>query len=189
MPQDVDIINKNTLLSLPLYRMNEQSKTVVVPAKIGAKSHMANDNSYTIEFLLSTGAVPNDNKGSFEDYLTAICEAEMKYVNHIINWPFLASQRLLRLQQQCLKTIKHAFIERIDKFPLSGANSAGDSNPDPNVGNNPSDMFVEEGEDASSFTRRNRWRNRWKNIPKRDSPRPGRPRRLGNLSLLLFYQS
>jgi hypothetical protein len=152
MPQDVDIINENTLLGLPLYRMNEQSKTVVVPARVGAKSHMANDNSYTIEFLLSTGAIPNDNKESFEEYLTSICEAEMKYVDHIINRPFLASHRLLRLQQQRLKTIKYALIERIDKFPLSGANSTGDSNPDPNMGNNPSDMVIEEGEDVFSST-------------------------------------
>ncbi len=98
MPQDVDIINENTLLGLPLYRMNEQSKTVLVPTRVGAKSHYVNDNSYTIEFLLSTGAIPNDSKESFEGYLTSICEAEMKYVNHIVNWPFLVFHRLLRLQ-------------------------------------------------------------------------------------------
>ncbi len=32
MPHDVDIINENSLLSLSLYRMNERSKTVAVPA-------------------------------------------------------------------------------------------------------------------------------------------------------------
>jgi hypothetical protein len=152
MPQNVDIINENTLLGLPLYRMNEQSKTAVVPARIGAKSHMANDHSYAIEFLLSTGAVSSDDKVSFEEYLTTICEAEMKYVNHIINWPFLVSQRLLRLQQQRLKTIKRALVERIDRFSLSDANSTGDGNLNPNVGNDPSDKVVEEGEDASSST-------------------------------------
>ncbi len=146
MPQDVDIINEDTLLGLPLYRMNEQSKTV--PARTGGRVHMTNDNLYTIEFLLSTGAIHNYDKRSFEEYLTAISEVEMKYSNHIINWPFLASQRLLRLQLQRLKTIKHALIERIDTFPLSGANGAGDSNPDPNVGNNPSDMVMEEGSAA-----------------------------------------
>jgi hypothetical protein len=152
MSQDVDIINENTLLGLPLYRMNEQSTTVLVPARVGAKSHMANDNSYTIEFLLSTGAIPNDNKESFEGYFTTICEAEMKYVNHIINWPILSSQRLLRLQQQRLKKIKHALIEKIDRFQLSGANSAGDGNPGPNVGDSPSDMVMEEGVQRKTLT-------------------------------------
>ncbi len=59
---------------------------------------------------------------------TSICEAEMKYVSHVVNWPFLASQRLLRLQQQRLETIKQALIERLDKFP---ANGGGLENPDP----------------------------------------------------------
>ena len=87
MPHDVDIINENSLLGLPLYRMNERSKTVAIPARGGAKAYFANNNSYTIEFLLSTEAIPNDSKESFEGYLTSICEAEMKYVGHIMNWP------------------------------------------------------------------------------------------------------
>jgi hypothetical protein len=150
MPHDVDIINENSLLGLPLYRMNERNKTIPVPTRIGAKAHFANDNSYTIEFLLSTGAIPDNSKESFEGYLTSICEAEMKYVGHIVNWPFLASLRLLRLQHQRLKTIKQALIERLDKFP---ANGDGFENPDPSADhnpNNPSNMVVEEGEHASS---------------------------------------
>ncbi len=74
----------------------------------------------------------------------------MKYVGHVVNWPFLASQRLLRLQQQRLKTIKQALIERLDQFPTNGG---GFENPDPNADHNPpnpSDMVVEEGEHASS---------------------------------------
>jgi hypothetical protein len=119
---------------------------------MGAKACFANDNSYTIEFLLSTGAIANDSKQSFEDYLTSICEAEMKYVGHIMNWPFLASMRLLRMQHRRLKTIKQALIERLDQFP---ANGGGLNNPDPNVGHatsNPSNMVIEEGEQASSST-------------------------------------
>jgi hypothetical protein len=152
MPHDVDVINENSFLGLPLYRMNEQSKTISVPTRIGARAHFTNDNSYTVEFLLSTGAIPDDSKESFEGYLTSICEAEMKYVGHIVNWPFLASLRLLRLQHQRLKIIKQALIERLDKFPAYGG---GFGNPDPNTDhytNNPSNMVVEEGEHASSFT-------------------------------------
>ncbi len=77
----------------------------------------------------------------------------MKYVSHVVNWPFLAAQRLLRLQQQRLKTIKQALVERLDQFPLPDANSAGFENPDPNADPNPpnpSDMVVEEGEEAAS---------------------------------------
>ena len=150
MPHDVDIVNENSLLGLPLYRMNELSKTVAIPAKMGAKAYFANNNSYTIEFLLSTGAIAEDSKDSFEEYLTSICEAEMKYIGHIMNWPFLASLRLLRLQHRRLKTIKQALIERLDQFP---ANGGGLNNPDPNADhttNNPSNMVIEEGEHASS---------------------------------------
>jgi hypothetical protein len=152
MPQDVDIINENTLLGIPLYRMNEQSKSIPVPARIGARAHFTNDNSYTIEFLLSTEAISNDSKESFEEYLTSICEAEMKYVSYVVDGPFLAAHRLLRMQQQRLRTIKQALVERLDQFPLPDANSAGFENPDPNAdpNPNPSDMVVDEGEDATS---------------------------------------
>ncbi len=87
--------------------MNEQRKTN--QARPGARSHMVNDNSYTIEFLLSTGAITNEQR-SFEDYLTAIQEVEMKYSNHIINWPFLASQRLLMFNHQERHTITMLYI-------------------------------------------------------------------------------
>jgi hypothetical protein len=133
--------------------MNEQNKSVSVPARGSAKAHFSNDNSYTIEFLLSTGAIPNDSKESFEGYLTSICEAEMKYANHVITWSFIASQRLLRLQQRRLRTIKQALVERLDKFPLPGANGVGFDNPDPNADPNPpnpSDMVVEEGEEIAA---------------------------------------
>jgi hypothetical protein len=58
MSIDVDIFNENTTLGLPLYRMNEHRKTN--QARPGARSHMVNDNSYTVEFLLSTGAIVRD---------------------------------------------------------------------------------------------------------------------------------
>ncbi len=43
MPIDVDIINENTLLGLPLYRMNEQRK--INHARPGARVHMVNDSA------------------------------------------------------------------------------------------------------------------------------------------------
>ncbi len=52
------------------------------------------------------------------------------------------------MQINRLKTIKLALIERLDKFQLSNANSVGFNNPDPNVGNNPSDVVMDEGSAA-----------------------------------------
>ncbi len=57
------------------------------------------------------------------------------------------------MQQQRLKTIKQALVERLDRFPVPDANGGGFENPDPNADPNPpnpSDMVVEEGEHASS---------------------------------------
>ncbi len=54
------------------------------------------------------------------------------------------------MQQQRLKTIKQALIERLDQFPTNGG---GFENPDPKADRNhpnPSDMVVEEGEHTSS---------------------------------------
>jgi hypothetical protein len=81
MPKDIDIINESSLLGLTLYRMNEQNRTN--QARLGAKVQMVNGNSYTIEFLLSTGAIANDTQNSFEDYLAAISEVEMNYSNQL----------------------------------------------------------------------------------------------------------
>ncbi len=57
------------------------------------------------------------------------------------------------MQLQRLKTIKQALVERLNQFPLPDANSARFENPDPNAdpnSPNPSDMVVDEGEDATS---------------------------------------
>ncbi len=59
------------------------------------------------------------------------------------------------MHHQRLKTTKQALVERLDRFPLPDANGVGFDNPDPNADPNPpnpSDMVVEEGEDASSST-------------------------------------
>ena len=76
MPTDVDIISENTQLGLPLYRMNEQHKTNQKGP--GTKPHMVNDNSYTIEYLLATGAVTNE-RNAFEAYANEIQMLESKY--------------------------------------------------------------------------------------------------------------
>ena len=142
MPRDVDIVNENTQLGLPLYRMNEQRKTR--QSGPGTRPHMVNDNSYTIEYLLASGAVANE-RNAFEDYVTTIQELEVKYSNHITNWPFLAAQRLLKMQLYRLRTIRLALCEGLEYFGVDGA---GYINPNPNAGFNPSDLVRNEGQPA-----------------------------------------
>ena len=69
----------------------------------------------------------------------------MKYSNHIINWPFLASQRLLKMQLYRLKTIRLALTEGLEHF---GADGARYINSNPNAGYNPSDLVRNEGQPA-----------------------------------------
>ena len=122
--------------------MNEQRRTNQKGP--GTKPHMVNDNSYTIEYLLATGAVVNE-RNAFEDYANEIQMVETKYTNHLTTWPFLAAQRLLKMQLYRLKTIRHALTEGLEHF---GADGAGYINPNPNAGYNPSDLVRNEGQTA-----------------------------------------
>jgi hypothetical protein len=142
MPKDVDILSENTQLGLPLYRMNEQRRTNQKGP--GTKPHMVNDNSYTIEYLLATGAVANE-RNAFEAYANEIQMLESKYANHISKWPFLAAQRLLKMQLYRLRGIRIALVEGLEHF---GADGAGYVNPNPNAGFNPSDLVGNEGQTA-----------------------------------------
>jgi hypothetical protein len=142
MPIDVDILSENTQLGLPLYRMNEQRRTNQKGP--GTKPHMVNDNSYTIEYLLATGAVANE-QNAFEAYANEIQMLESKYANHISKWPFLAAQRLLKMQLYRLRAIRIALFEGLEHF---GANGAGYINPNPNAGFDPSDLVGNEGQTA-----------------------------------------
>jgi hypothetical protein len=107
---------------------------------------MVNDNAYTIDFLLATGAIANE-RNSFEDYINEIQMVESRYSNHLINWPFLAAQRQLKMQLYRLKTIRLALTEGLEHF---GADGAGYINPNPNAGYNPSDVVMNEGQPADA---------------------------------------
>jgi hypothetical protein len=72
---------------------------------------------------------------------------ESRYTHHIINWPFLAAQRRLKMQLYRLKTIRLALNEGLDHF---GADGAGYINPNPNTGYNPSDVVRNEGQPADA---------------------------------------
>jgi hypothetical protein len=142
MPIDVDIVNENTQLGLPLYRMNEQHKTN--KSGPGTRPHMVNDNAYTINFLLATGAIANE-RNAFEDYINEIQMVESKYTNHITTWPFLAAQTLLKMQLYRLRAIRLALYEGLEHF---GADGAGYINPNHNAGYNPPDVVTNEGQSA-----------------------------------------
>ncbi len=65
--------------------------------------------------------------------------------DHIANWPFLAAQRLLKLQLSRLRVIKQALTPRLQGHPLHGDNIAGFNNPDSNTDPEPSDVVMIEG--------------------------------------------
>jgi hypothetical protein len=122
--------------------MNEQRRTNQKGP--GTRPFMVNDNSYTIEYLLATGAVTNE-RHAFEAYANEIQMLESKYANHISKWPFLAAQRLLKMQSYRLRAIRIALVEGMEHF---GADGTGYINPNPNAGFNPSDLVGNEGQTA-----------------------------------------
>jgi hypothetical protein len=142
MPRDADIIRDNVKLGLHHSRMYEQ-KPLPSETTMGGKERKLNDGNYTIAHLLRTGAIPNDEQTSFEEYMIRIQEMDIKYATLITQWPFLVAQRLLKMQSSRLRVIKAALAEKLDNHPLNTNNVAGFNNPnassDINNGNNPLD--------------------------------------------------
>ncbi len=141
MPHNVNIANDNHQLGLDAYRMREQSRTKFSPAP-SIKPYWVYD---PIEYLLATQAIANLEQTTLEDYMTKVHEMDMALTDHIANWPFLAAQRLLKLQLSRLRVIKQALTLRLHGHPLHGDNIAGFNNPDPNADPDPSDMVLTEG--------------------------------------------
>ncbi len=152
MPRDVNIVNDNDVLGLDAYRMKEQSRTKVSPAP-GVKPYWMYDHEFTLEYLLGTEAVSNYEQTTLEDYMTKVHEVDVILTDHIANWPFMAAQRLLKLQLSRLRVIKQALSTRLHGRPLQGDNIAGFNNPDPNADPDPPhpfDVVMNEGEAASA---------------------------------------
>jgi hypothetical protein len=144
MPHNVNIINDNHQLGLDAYRMREQSRTTFSPAP-GIKPRWVYDHAFTLEYLLGTQAIANSEQTTLEDYMTKVHEMDMVLTDHIANWPFLAAQRLLKLQLSRLRVIKQALTLRLRGHPLHVDNIAGFNNPDPNADLDTSDMVETEG--------------------------------------------
>ena len=68
--------------------------------------------------------------------MTRVEEILSKYEMYLLEWPFLAAQRLLKMQVSRLRSIKHALTEKLDNHPLSTANTAVFGS-DQNQGNPP----------------------------------------------------
>jgi hypothetical protein len=130
-----------------MYRMKEQSRTKVSSAP-GGKPHWVYDDSFTLEYLLATKAISDYEQTTLGDYMTKVHELDVICTDHIANWPFLAAQRLLKLQLSRLRVIKHALTTRLHGHPLHGDNIAGFNNPDPNADPEPSDLVMYESEAA-----------------------------------------
>ncbi len=107
---------------------------------MGGKERKLNDGNYTIAYLLGTGAIPNDDQTSFEDFMVRIQEMDTKYADLVSKWPFLVAQRLLKMQSSRLRVIKSALTEKLNNHPLNNNNTAGFANSNVNLGiDNPQD--------------------------------------------------
>ena len=129
--------------------MREQSRTKVSPAP-GIKPYWVHDYAFTLEYLLATQAIANTEQTTLEDYMTRVHEMDMLLTDHIANWPFLAAQRLLKLQLSRLRVIKQALTIRLEGHPLHGNNLPGFDNPDPNMGPELSNLVRNEGGAATA---------------------------------------
>jgi len=143
MPHNVNIVDDNQQLGLDAYRMREQSRTKVSPAP-GVRPYWVHDYAHTFAYLLATGAIANEEQTTLEDYMTRVHEMDMLLTDHIANWPFLAAQRLLKLQLSRLRVIKQALTLRLEGHPLHGNNLPGFNNPDPNMDPEPSNPVRNE---------------------------------------------
>jgi hypothetical protein len=149
MPHNVNIVNDNQQLGLDAYRMREQSRTKFSPGP-GVKPYWVYDHAHTLGYLLSTEAIANDEQTTLEDYMTRIQEMDTLLTDHIANWPFLAAQRLLKLQLGRLRVIKQALTLRLEGHPLHNNNLPGFNNPDPNLDPVPSNPVRNEGGAATA---------------------------------------
>ena len=143
MPHDVNIVNDNQQLGLDAYRMREQSRTKYSPGP-GVKPYWVHDHAHTFAYLLATGALANEEQTTLEDYMTRVQEMDTLLTDHIANWPFLAAQRMLKLQLGRLRVIKQALTLRLEGHPLHGDNLPGFNNPDPNMDPEPSNPVRNE---------------------------------------------
>jgi hypothetical protein len=123
--------------------------------------------------------------------MVRVQELNMIYANHILNWPFLAARRLLRLQLGRSKLIKQALAERLNNHPLSSHNSARFNNLDSDPKNNPHDAVMVGGEtsDAEDIDLALFQRGEADGEPSQSETRPGQvdPGELGILSPLPFF--
>ncbi len=103
----VNIVNDNQQLGLDAYRMREQKRTNISPAP-SIKPYRVHDHAYTLEYLLATQAIADTEQTTLEDYMTRVHEMDILLTDHIANRPFLAAQRLLKLQLSRLRVIKQA---------------------------------------------------------------------------------
>jgi hypothetical protein len=143
IPHNVNIVYDNQQLGLDAYRMREQKRTKFSPGP-GIRPYWVHDHAHTLEYLLATGAIANLEQITLEDYMTRVHEMDMLLTDHIANWPFLAAQRLLKLQLSRLRVIKQALTTSLEGHPLHDNNLPGLNNPDPNMDHHPSNPVRNE---------------------------------------------
>jgi hypothetical protein len=130
LPFEADIIRDNESLGLPIYRIRETvfyQDQVPPRADNGSeweKPRKRVDVESTIANLVSLQALQDEEQETLERYMLDIEEVLKRYEKYLQEWPFLAAQRLLKMQVTRLKNIKHALTEKLNNHPLSAANTA-----------------------------------------------------------------
>ena len=120
MPLEARIVRDNEALDLAVYRP--------VEARYGPKDVATGRRTVnvqgTIHALIGSGALPDTEQASYEEYLTKVQEMLNKYERLSQSWPFLVADRLIKIQLGRLRHIKSALVEVINNHPLSSANCA-----------------------------------------------------------------
>ncbi len=120
LPYEADIIRDNESMGLLIYRIYETVyiKDQIPPTADGVAEEdkprkMVNVEA-TIANLVSLGALPDQEQESLESYLLNVEEILAKYEKYLQEWPFLVTQRLIKMQVSRLKSIKTALTEKLN---------------------------------------------------------------------------
>jgi hypothetical protein len=118
MPIQTDIVCDSSSLGLPVYKNLE--------ATFGPADMVTGKIQLTLQRQfkdwLNFGQSPM--RPSKEDFMMKVQSMDEKYALYARNWPFLVTQRLLKMQMSRLRIIKTALTEKLNNHPLSSTNSA-----------------------------------------------------------------
>jgi hypothetical protein len=119
MPREADIVASNRHLGIHPYHMLEN-----ISKYDDAGKRTEPNIEATITALITFGTIPNREQRALEDLMVKVQQVIDSYSYWSKNWPFLAANRLLKLQLIRCGHIKRVLTELLPKHPLNSANSA-----------------------------------------------------------------